>query len=67
MISYKKICKKCNKMLKTNEETYDGLCLNCYQNYLFEKVEHLGERIPKKESSLSIFFKKIFHFKQNKK
>lgn len=36
-------CKKCNKIIEKKEETYKGLCFDCYREFLFEKIEHIGD------------------------
>lgn len=32
-------CEKCNKEVKPGQETYRGLCLKCYEDYLLKKIE----------------------------
>lgn len=57
-----KICKKCNKIINPKDETNHGLCGSCYYDYLLEKIDHLGEKQPEPESSLSVFSKKVKEF-----
>lgn len=60
-----KYCKNCKKIIEDSEETYRDMCLKCYQEYLYEKIEHLGEgpivfEPYPKENNFKNFIKKIF-------
>lgn len=59
-------CKKCNKIIEKKEETYKGLCFDCYREYLFEKIEYIGddEYVAKffPENKLKKFLKAIKKF-----
>lgn len=57
-------CKNCNNLIDPNTETDHGLCLLCYQEYLYDKIDHLGEKQPQPESWVKKFFKNFF--KNNK-
>ena len=52
-------CSKCSKIVKSKEEIHNGMCSNCYYDYLMDKIEHLGEKQPKPENRLKIFIKKM--------
>ena len=66
-----KYCKKCNKEFEKKEESYKGLCFSCYQDYLYDKIDHMGnDNYNIKSHSESIFekikniIKKIFNNEQ---
>jgi DNA-directed RNA polymerase subunit M/transcription elongation factor TFIIS len=62
-----KYCKNCKKIIEPKEDNYNGLCLNCYKEYLFEKIEHIGDNQynfksnqKKKPKNFINFLKKFF-------
>lgn len=54
-----KYCKKCKSIIHSKEETYHGLCFNCYKEYLYEKIEKMREEPnkPKKKMHFWAFIK----------
>lgn len=59
-------CEKCNKQIKPGQETYRGLCLKCYEDYLLKKIELIGTD----EYEFSFrrsrnYFKEAFKFVKN--
>ncbi len=64
-----KNCKNCNKLFEVKEETFHGLCWPCYESYLYDKIEHWGEKQFESENFLETpdenrfitFFKNLFH------
>lgn len=57
-------CNKCKKIIEEHENTYRGLCLHCYQEYLFEKIDHL-EDSPIDETSTNKNTNKFIRFIRN--
>ena len=54
-----KNCVKCNREIMPKEETFRGLCWECYKEYLLNKIEHMNdEKVP-----LNSLPKEKFHFK----
>lgn len=50
-----KYCEKCRKTIHPKEETYRGLCIDCYREYLYEKIEEIGKKKPEPEKKENIW------------
>jgi len=51
-----KICQKCNKTILPDEESYYGLCFDCYIESVKEQIKDIG-RPPKPKEKFS--YKKL--------
>lgn len=60
-----KYCKKCNKSLQNQRDTYRDLCTQCYYEFLLECIDNAQEGKPvfepyKEENAFLKFIKNLF-------
>ena len=65
------VCKKCGKTVENKDELYKDLCMNCYHQYLLDKIENyrLNMQKPtiyaeKKPNRFVSFIKKLLKRKE---
>lgn len=64
-------CKNCGKTVEEKNQLYKGLCMDCYHQYLLEKIDNYAKAMKKptlyqekKPNRFVSFIKKLFKRKE---